>query len=293
MTDLEDFIEQLWLVQGASQHTLSAYRSDLKKFSDWLQRERQLGLEQASSLDIEQFLAFHFKQGHSARTQARFLSACRKYFGYLQKQEFRQDDPCAHIRTPKQPRKLPDTLTEEDVTDLLNAPETNTPLGVRDRAMLEVLYATGLRVTELVELKLSEISLRQGLVRVVGKGNKERLVPLGEEAVTWLQQYLQYGRVDLQKRACDQVFLSIRGQQMTRQTFWHRIKFHAQSAGIRKPLSPHKLRHAFATHLLNHGADLRALQMLLGHSDIATTQIYTHVAKARLKQVHEAHHPRG
>ncbi|RTE87011.1 MULTISPECIES: site-specific tyrosine recombinase XerD [Gammaproteobacteria] len=293
MADLEEFIEQLWLVQGASQHTLSAYRSDLQKFAKWLLQHHNLELESASSEHIERFLAAQYQQGQSARTQARFLSACRKYFGYLQKLEVRSDDPCAHIKSPKQPRKLPDTLTEQDVTDLIQAPETNSPLGVRDRAMLEVLYATGLRVTELVELKLNEVSLRQGVVRVIGKGNKERLVPLGEEAITWLQQYLQYGRVELQKKSCDEVFLSTRGQKMTRQTFWHRIKHHAQVAGITRPLSPHKLRHAFATHLLNHGADLRALQMLLGHADIATTQIYTQVAKARLKQIHAQHHPRG
>ncbi|CUS49258.1 MAG: tyrosine recombinase XerD [Idiomarinaceae bacterium HL-53] len=293
MAELEAFIEQLWLVQGVSEHTQSAYRSDLLKFSRWLEKETQKPLEAMSSGDIEQFLAAQFKAGQSPRSQARFLSACRKYSQYLQKNQIREDDPCAHIRTPKQLRKLPDTLTEEDVTALLNAPETNSTLGIRDRAMLEVLYASGLRVTELVQLKLSEVSLRQGLVRVVGKGNKERLVPLGEEAVTWLGQYLQYSRPELQVRACDEVFLSTRGKQMTRQTFWHRIKLHAQVAGITRALSPHKLRHAFATHLLNHGADLRALQMLLGHADIATTQIYTQVAKARLKQLHATHHPRG
>ena len=194
---------------------------------------------------------------------------------------------------PKQVQSLPETLSEQDVADLLNAPLTEQSVGLRDKAMLELLYASGLRVSELVALRISEVGLRQGVVRVVGKGNKERLVPLGEEALEWLERYLKYARADFVRIPNDVVFLSNRGQQMTRQTFWHRMKHYAMVAGIRKPLSPHKLRHAFATHLLNHGADLRALQLLLGHADISTTQIYTQVAKERLKQLHQAHHPRG
>ncbi|MCC5856300.1 MAG: site-specific tyrosine recombinase XerD [Idiomarina sp.] len=289
---LDAFIEQLWLSQNASPHTLSAYRSDLSQFSLWLEKQNTQ-LAQASATQLEAYLGHLHGQGRNPRSQARFLSAARKYFGHIQRLTIRDDNPCAHIRTPKQPQRLPETLSEAEVGALLEAPRTDQTLGLRDKAMLEVLYATGLRVTELVGLRLSEIGLRQGVVRVVGKGDKERLVPLGEDALDWLEQYLKYGRPELQTRATDVVFLSTRGQQMTRQTFWHRIKQHAVVAGISRPLSPHKLRHAFATHLLNHGADLRALQMLLGHADIATTQIYTQVARERLKQLHAAHHPRG
>jgi len=295
---VDDFLDQLWLSQGVSEHTLAAYRSDLLQLERWLQSpqnsvpEHQT-LATTQALQLESFLAQLSRTGRTARSQARLLSACRKYFQHLQRSGAREDNPCAHIRTPKQATKLPDTLSEQEVSDLLQTPDTESAIGLRDKAMLEVLYATGLRVTELIGLRTSEISLRQGLVRVVGKGNKERLVPLGEEAIHWLEQYLNYGRADFAKQPSDVVFLSGRGQQMTRQTFWHRIKHYAILAGIRRNLSPHKLRHAFATHLLNHGADLRALQMLLGHADIATTQIYTQVAKERLKQLHADHHPRG
>lgn len=295
---VNDFLDQLWLSQGVSEHTLAAYRSDLIQLERWLASPQNefaefQTLATLQGEQLEGFLAQLSRDGRTARSQARLLSACRKYFQHLQRVGAREDNPCAHIRTPKQALKLPDTLSEKEVTDLLQTPDTKSAIGLRDKAMLEVLYATGLRVTELVGLRKSEVSLRQGLVRVVGKGNKERLVPLGEEAIHWLEQYLTYSRADFVKQPTDVVFLSGRAQQMTRQTFWHRIKHYALLAGIQRNLSPHKLRHAFATHLLNHGADLRALQMLLGHADIATTQIYTQVAKERLKQLHAAHHPRG
>lgn len=291
---LEHFLDQLWLKQNVSEHTLAAYRSDLQQLEAWLvSKQADQSLAQLQSVQLEQFLVHLSQSGRTRRSQARLLSACRTYFKYLQQAGLRLDNPCAQLITPRQVSQLPETLSEAEVVQLLAAPDTQTALGLRDKAMLEVLYATGLRVTELVELRLNEVSLRQGLVKVVGKGNKERLVPLGEEAIHWLEQYLHYGRVDLMKEPTDVLFLSGRAQQMTRQTFWYRIKHYAVLAGIERNLSPHKLRHAFATHLLNHGADLRALQMLLGHADIATTQIYTQVAKERLKQLHEAHHPRG
>lgn len=292
MADITVFLDKLWLQQGVSQHTLAAYRSDLVQFQDWLSK-RDAALSAASRQDLEDYLA-HLKQsGLHPRSQSRFLSAARKYFGYLLRQGSRPDDPCAHLRSPKQPASIPKSLSEDAVSSLLAAPNVADTLGLRDKAMLELLYATGLRVSELVQLQMSEVSVRQGLVRVVGKGNKERLVPLGEEALHWLAEYLRVARPELIKQNRDVVFFSLRGQQMTRQTFWHRIRHYASIAGLPDGISPHRLRHAFATHLLNHGADLRALQMLLGHSDIATTQIYTEVAKARLKQLHEQHHPRG
>lgn len=292
MTDIDQFLDKLWLQQGVSQHTLAAYRSDLQHFQQWL--EKQSGtLAQASSDEITSYLGVRRELGLKARSQARLLSSLRKYYGYLLRTQQRADDPTAHLNSPKLPASLPKSISEEDISALLQAPVTNEPLGLRDKAMLELLYATGLRVSELVALKLSEVSVRQGLVRVVGKGDKERLVPMGEEALHWLEQYLRYSRPEMMKASTDVIFLSQRGQQMTRQTFWHRIRRYALQAGLPESISPHRLRHAFATHLLNHGADLRALQMLLGHADIATTQIYTQVAKARLKQLHEVHHPRG
>ncbi|TRW49585.1 site-specific tyrosine recombinase XerD [Aliidiomarina halalkaliphila] len=289
---LEGFLDRLWLQQGVSQHTLSAYRSDLSHFARWLE-PRAIPLEKAAVSDIEAYLSALHDQGRNPRTLARFLSAARKFYGWLLHEHLRKDDPTNHVRTPKQPRSLPKTLSEEAVSALLSAPDAESALGLRDRAMLEVLYASGLRISELVQLQMNQLSLRQGLVRVIGKGDKERLVPLGEEALHALERYLRHGRPELLGKPVDVVFLSTRGKQMTRQTFWHRIRLHSRSAGLPDDVSPHRLRHAFATHLLNHGADLRALQMLLGHADISTTQIYTQVAKARLKQLHAAHHPRG
>lgn len=301
---VEDFLDDLWLKQGVSKHTLSAYRSDLKKFCSYLCTLEQLAPEQAehtllhANADaIYGFMQDKLEQGQSQRSNARFLSTVRKFYAYLLHTERRRDDPTASMITPKQAQPLPKSLSENDVDALLEAADINTAIGVRDRCMLEVLYASGLRVTELVSLEISQVSIRQGVVRVTGKGDKERLVPLGEDALDWLQCYLQDARKQLIERAgkgvTDIIFVSTRGQQMTRQTFWHRIKQLAQVAGLSTDLSPHTLRHAFATHLLNHGADLRALQMLLGHADISTTQIYTHVARARLQALHSQHHPRG
>lgn len=289
---LDEFIDDLWLQQAASNHTLQAYRSDLKKLERFL-TDSGKSLEQATEQDLLEFSLNQTQQGQSLRSNARFLSAARKFYRFLLHRGIRHDDPTTSIRTPKQPRSLPKGLSEADVEALLEAPDTSAAIGLRDRCMLEVLYATGLRVSELTGLRLSEVSLRQGVVRITGKGNKERLVPMGEEAMDWLQRYLRHGRVEFGGADSDIVFLSGRGKQMTRQTFWYRIKHYATQANLHAELSPHTLRHAFATHLLNHGADLRALQMLLGHSDVATTQIYTHVARARLQALHAQHHPRG
>lgn len=290
---IDRFLEQLWLHDGLSDNTRAAYQADLQQFVAWL-HERQLSLLQVDRSELLDYLGWRLQQGYKASSTSRFLSAARRFYAQALEQGDIHEDPGALVDMPKIGRSLPDTLTEADVDALLAAPDIDEPLGLRDRCMLEVLYASGLRVSELVGLSLDEISLRQGVVRVMGKGSKERLVPLGEQALDWLEQYLAQGRsLLLGGKASDVVFPSRRGQQMTRQTFWYRIKQHAQTAGISKPLSPHTLRHAFATHLLNHGADLRVVQMLLGHSDLSTTQIYTHVAQARLQALHAEHHPRG
>ncbi|MCK9237595.1 MAG: site-specific tyrosine recombinase XerD [Thiopseudomonas sp.] len=290
---IDDFLQQLWLQQGLSENTRAAYANDLRQFVLWL-TEQELALLQVQRSHVLEYLAWRLQEGYRARSTARFISTLRRFYQYLLEQRLISEDPSVLVDLPKLGRSLPGSLSEAEVDALLDAPDTETPLGMRDRTMLEVLYATGLRVSELVGLSLDEVSLRQGVVRVVGKGNKERLVPMGEQALDWLEEYLEQARpILLGGKTPDVVFPSQRGQQMTRQTFWHRIKIHAQAAGIRKPLSPHTLRHAFATHLLNHGADLRVVQMLLGHSDLSTTQIYTHVAQARLQQLHAEHHPRG
>ena len=260
-------------------------------FAQWLAR-KGIHLLHAHDAELRLFLAG--MDTCSVRTITRRLSSLRQFYGYLVREGQIQHDPSVRIESPRLGRPLPRSLTEDEVEALLKAPDTGTPLGLRDRSMLEVLYATGLRVSELVNLVLTQINQKQGLVRVTGKGNKERLVPLGIEALDWLRKYLEVGRPVLAKnQAIDALFLTRRGAKMTRQTFWHLIKCHARKAGIKKPMSPHVLRHAFATHLLNHGADLRVVQMLLGHSDISTTQIYTHVARERLKKLHTEHHPRG
>lgn len=291
---IDDFLDDLWLHQGVSQHTLAAYKSDLVHLARFTHSQTAPNLTQLQEADLRGYIHHRQQHGYTQRSIARWISSVRKFYRYLLRIEARSDDPSAHLQAPKQPRQLPHSLSEADVEALLAAPDVNSTLGIRDRCMLEVLYATGLRVSELIGLRLSEISTRQGVVRVVGKGDKERLVPLGEDALDWLQLYLQQSRPELaQGRSSDTVFLSTRGTQMTRQTFWHRIKALALAAGLNTDLSPHTLRHAFATHLLNHGADLRALQMLLGHADIATTQIYTHVARARLQALHSEHHPRA
>lgn len=293
MGDIDEFLDRLWSERGLSQNTLAAYRADLGGLARWLEAAGT-ALADASHDQLLAFLAWRMDGGARPRSAARQLSSIRRYYRHLVAQGALHDDPSARIEMPRLGRPLPKSLTESEVERLLDAPRAGEPLGLRDRAMLEVLYSSGLRVSELVQLRLDQLSLRQGLVRVVGKGDRERLVPLGEEAVGWLERFLREGRPDiLRGRLGDHVFPTRRGDHMTRQAFWHLVKRYAAIAGITAPLSPHTLRHAFATHLLNHGADLRAVQMLLGHSDLSTTQIYTHVARERLKQVHAAHHPRG
>lgn len=288
---ISHFLDMLWMERGISDNTLSAYRSDLQAFATWL-NGRGVGLQQAQDADLRGFLGSI--QSGSARTMARRLSSLRRFYGFQLREGLMQHDPSARVESPRLGRPLPKSLTESEVEALLDAPDVGTDLGLRDRSMLEVLYATGLRVSELVTLTLTQVNQRQELVRVMGKGNKERLVPLGAESMDWLQRYLRESRPNIVKnRAVDAVFPNRRGSMMTRQAFWHLIKRYAIKAGINKSLSPHVLRHAFATHLLNHGADLRVVQMLLGHSDISTTQIYTHVARERLKNLHQQHHPRG
>lgn len=289
---IEIFIDTLWLERGLSQNTLSAYRTDLSKFQQFLNLQK-IELLEICAEDINFYLAHRYDKGLSERSTARFLSSLRAFTGFLLNTGVREDDPVSLLQNPKLAKKLPKTLTENQVEALLNAPQINDPIQLRDKAMLEVLYASGLRVTELVSLKVGQLGLTQGVVRVTGKGEKDRLVPLGEVALEWLQMFLKQGRGLLLKQETDVVFPSTRGQQMTRQTFWHRIKLYAQIAGIDTGLSPHTLRHAFATHLLNHGADLRVVQMLLGHSDLSTTQIYTHVATERLQKLVSEHHPRA
>ncbi len=291
---IEQFLDAIWLEHDLAENTLASYRLDLQALDNWLIHHGH-NLLSVQTIDLHSFLAERMDGGYKASSSARLLSAMRQLFLYFYREKMREDDPTALLSAPKLPKRLPKDLSEKQVEDLLNAPCTDQPVELRDKAMLEVLYACGLRVSELVGLTLSDVSLRQGVVRVIGKGNKERLVPLGEEVIYWLEHYMEYGRAGLLNGATlDVLFPSKRGRQMTRQTFWHRIKHYALLAGIdTERLSPHVLRHAFATHLLNHGADLRVVQMLLGHSDLSTTQIYTHVATERLKLLHQQHHPRG
>ncbi|MCK5894651.1 MAG: site-specific tyrosine recombinase XerD [Endozoicomonadaceae bacterium] len=287
------FIENLWLEKGLSDNSQSAYRRDLVQLSNWLEKNNKK-LVDADHLLLQQFLGWRNEQAYSARSNARMLSAIRGFYRYLLRHELISEDPVCLIESPKLGLHLPQMLSEADVEALLATPMTDRPLEFRDRAMLELLYASGLRVSELVGLRTSSINLRQGVIRVLGKGNKERLVPLGENALDWLERYLAGARLQLMGgHRTDALFPGRRGRPMTRQTFWYRIKKYALKAEIDKPLSPHTLRHAFATHLLNHGADLRVVQLLLGHSDLSTTQIYTHVARHRLQQLHAEHHPRG
>ncbi len=292
---LDEFCDSLWLEDGLSRNTLESYRRDLEKFAAWLIRQRNVSVLDATHADVQGFLAHLVgEQKARATSTSRAISSLKRLFRYLLRQNRIGADPTLQIATPKLPRSLPKSLTEQDVELLLCAPDVQTPLGLRDRTMLEVLYATGLRVSELVGLSAAQVSLDMGVVRVMGKGSKERLVPLGEEALDWIRRYQAEGRaVLLAGKLSDALFVTHRGEGMTRQMFWYLIKKHARQAGLNKPLSPHTLRHAFATHLLNHGADLRVVQMLLGHADISTTQIYTHVARERLKQLHAQHHPRG
>ena len=291
--EIEAFIDALWMERGLSENTLSAYRSDLQGLAKALCAEQRT-LQSARREDLLSYLAERASKGAHARTTARLLSSIRRYYQYQIREGRLQDDPSARIEAPKIAPGLPKLLTEEDVDKLLEAPDTNDALGFRDRTMLELLYASGLRVSELVTLELSQVNLQQGIVRVTGKGGKERLVPLGEEALNWLERFIRHDRVDINNgRPVDAIFPTRRGGPMTRQAFWQLIKRYAVKANINKPLSPHTLRHAFATHLINHGADLRVVQLLLGHSNLSTTQIYTHVARERLKSLHAEHHPRG
>jgi integrase/recombinase XerD len=291
---IEHFLDTLWLEKGLSRNTIDSYRRDLTAFSVWL-AARNKELVQVRREDLLGYLADRMGAGIKARSTARALSCMRSLYRYLLREKRIKEDPTLRIENPKVGRPLPDTLTETDVEKLLAAPDTTTPIGIRDRTMFEVLYASGLRVSELVSLTVTDVNIRQGVVRVMGKGSKERLVPLGEEAISWLVRFMREGRNEFLKKnlAEDVVFPSNQGRRMTRQTFWYRIKEHARTAGIKRKLSPHTLRHAFATHLLNHGADLRVVQLLLGHSDLSTTQIYTHVARHRMKSLHQEHHPRG
>ncbi|MGC8698403.1 MAG: site-specific tyrosine recombinase XerD [Halothiobacillus sp.] len=290
---IDAFIHALWLEDGLSPNTQAAYRSDLHHVA---QDAKKYGvtLFELSPEHLPSLFADRLAAGTSARTIARQRSALKRFFSWLQRQNLRVDNPASNTAAPRLPRSLPHSLSEDDVLNLLAAPDFNEPIGLRDRAMLEVLYASGLRVSELIDLQLGQINLVHGVVRVAGKGNKERLVPVGDEAVDWLGRYAHTARpLLLAGRASNALFVTERGGSMTRQAFWYRIKQHAQTAGLARLPSPHTLRHAFATHLLNHGADLRVLQMLLGHADLSTTQIYTHVATARLKALHAEHHPRG
>jgi len=290
---LDAFTDQLWLEDGLSRHTLDSYRRDLAQFSGWLEQAARKSLLRAERSDIERYLSLRFVQA-KPRSISRLVASLRRFYRHALRESKITADPTLQLDSPKLPRSLPKSLSEDDVVALLNAPPTEEPLGLRDRAMLETLYATGLRVSELVGLKVSEVSLDMGVVRVMGKGSKERLVPLGEEALDWIRRYLGQARpLLLQGKPSHSLFVTQRGAAMTRQAFWYLIKRYALQAELHKPISPHVLRHAFATHLLNHGADLRVVQILLGHSDTSTTQIYTHVARERLKQLHARHHPRG
>ncbi len=287
------FIDHLWMHDGLSEHTLNSYRNDLLQFARWLFESGKCLLTVERSL-VQSYLSYRGEQGITARSGARMLSCLRRFYAYALEMQLIDFDPVAKVESPKLGKPLPHTLSEFDVERLLSAPDVETPLGVRDLAMLELMYASGLRVSELIAIQFGEIDLIQGVVRVMGKGSKERLVPFGDSAAEAIAVYLKSSRPELLgNKQTDVLFISQRGQQMSRQTFWHRIKQIAQLAGINSHLSPHTLRHAFATHLLSHGADLRTLQLLLGHSDMSTTQIYTHIAKERLKSIHKAHHPRA
>lgn len=290
--ELDRFLDAVWLEDGLAQNTLSAYRRDLKGLADWL-AARGGSLVAATSNDMERFFAESYATSRSS-TANRRLAALRRFYRWALRERLVESDPTLQLAPAKRAQRFPIAISEAQVDALLAAPDVESALGLRDRAMLELLYATGLRVSELVGLKMIELSLNDGLVRVLGKGSKERIVPLGEEARAWLERYLRDARPALLVgRVSDALFVTQRAQAMTRQRFWALIKRYALVGGIHAPLSPHGLRHAFATHLLNHGADLRVVQMLLGHADISTTQIYTHVARERLQALHARHHPRG
>jgi integrase/recombinase XerD len=291
---IERFADALWMERGLARNSLLSYQSDLRHFAAWLRAQRAAGLLGAARDDLLEYLAAGVRSGAQPRTSARRLSALRQFYRWAVREQGLAVDPTQQIEAPRLGRPLPKSLSEADVEALLQAPDTGSAEGLRDRAMLEVLYATGLRVTELVALQPAQLSLVQGLVRVVGKGGRERLVPLGDDAIDWVGRFLAGARAELlHGRPCAALFPTRRGDGMTRQAFWYRLKKHAASAGLRADLSPHTLRHAFATHLVNHGADLRVVQLLLGHASLSTTQIYTHVARERLAALHARHHPRG
>ena len=290
---IDQFIDHLWLEDGLSKNTLNSYRFDLSIFMNWLLDTKKVEIFEVTESEIQEFLAFKFPTSKS-RSISRLLATLRRFFRYLLRENKIHEDPTLKIQTPKIPKSLPKSLSEEEVETLLHAPDINTWGGIRDRAMLELLYACGLRVSELVGIQLTEVVISDGVIRIIGKGSKTRLVPMGEEAVDWIKKYLKDARQNiLNKQTSKFLFVTNRGSAMTRQSFWYAIKKYAVIANIDKPMSPHVIRHAFATHLINNGADLRVIQMLLGHSDISTTQIYTHVARERLKKLHEKHHPRG
>ena len=290
---VDRFLDAIWMERGLSQNTLGAYRADLMTLSRGL-AEHDKAIDQADKADLLAFIAKRVESGAKPRSTARQLSSFRRFFRYIMREGMRDTDPTADIEMPRIGRSLPQTLTEDEVDSLLNAPNTDEPLGHRDRAMLEILYATGLRVSELINITQSQINFNQGVLRIVGKGDRERLIPLGEESLRWIREFIDGPRMEiLLERQTDYLFPTRRGDRMTRQAFWHIIKRYAEKANIRSKMSPHSLRHAFATHLLNRGADLRVVQLLLGHSDLSTTQIYTHVARERLKDLHREHHPRG
>ena len=292
---IDQFADSLWLSDGLARNTIESYGRDIAQLDDWVKKQNAGTLLTVGSAHLQAFLGHRIDSLHaSPRSTARLTSAMKRFFHYLVREKLIASDPSAHLESPKLTRALPQSLSEADVEALLDAPDGNSMLGLRDRAMLETLYASGLRVTELVTLKVAQVSLDMGVVRVMGKGSKERLVPLGETASDVIQRYADSARIEiLDGKKSDDMFVTQRGRAMTRQMFWHMIKRYAIKAGVNKPISPHTLRHAFATHLINHGADLRVVQLLLGHADITTTQIYTHVAKERLKQIHAQHHPRG
>ena len=289
---IENFIDSIWMEKGLSRNTLSAYRQDLLNFTTWLNERKLRTVDRAFILE---YLSYRLKKGYSSRSTARTLSSLRAFYKYLKFNSLISHDPTEKVESPKIGHTLPKVLSEEDVLKLINAPDTRSSVGLRDRAMLEILYGSGLRISELINLDVLNLNIRQGLVRVMGKGKKERLVPLGEQALDWSTEYLSYGRQKLLKNNPEAsfLFLSNRGGGMTRQAFWYRIKKYAIISGVDKSLSPHTLRHAFATHLLNHGADLRTVQLLLGHTSLSTTQIYTEVARHRMQELHKEHHPRG
>lgn len=291
---VERFLEALWLENGLSDNTLASYRNDLKQFRKWLASQARCDLLQVHRHHLLDYLAFRVSQGVKPASTARMLSSLRRFYRFAVRQKWLDHDPSINLDNPRLPNKLPSVLTEKQVEALLAAPNLEDPIEMRDKVMLELMYGSGLRVSELVELESAQLSIAQGLVRLDGKGGKERVVPVGEYTLDYLEQYLAQARPALDpNRACSALFPSKRGKMMTRQTFWHRVKKYVLQVGVSSPVSPHTLRHAFATHLLNHGADLRVVQMLLGHSNLSTTQIYTHVARQRLKALHGEFHPRA